>query len=50
MAVMSVISEWPNRVRKIFLTDKFNKHGYFALRIYKNGIYHEVIVDDFFPC
>ena len=34
----------------MFVSDQLNEQGVIAVKMYKNGIYHEVVIDDYFPC
>jgi len=44
------LAEWPDRVRKLFITDQVNKYGIYGLRMFYNGKRVEVVVDDLIPC
>ena len=50
LSVLSVLSEKPQRIRNLFLSDKQNKWGIYGMRICKNGEWKEVVVDDYIPC
>lgn len=50
LSILSVLAEEPERIMKIFITDRVNDWGVFAVIIKKNGIAKEVVIDDFFPC
>ena len=50
LSVLSVLSEVPTRITKLFLNDKQNNLGVYGLKICKNGEWKEVVVDDFIPC
>ena len=45
-----MISEKPERIRKLFLNERQNSFGIYGMRICKNGEWKEVVVDDFIPC
>ena len=45
-----MLSEKPERVRALFLSDQMNEQGVFGVKFYKNGLCHEIVVDDLFPC
>ena len=47
---MSVIAEFPERIKKIFLTDQINEAGVYGVRIYKNGAPITVVLDDHIVC
>lgn len=48
--MLSVIAEKPERITNLFITDRTNDFGVFAVLIKKNGIAKEVVIDEFFPC
>ena len=50
LSVLSVLSEVPSRIKKLFVHDKQNNLGVYGLRICKNGEWKEVVVDDYIPC
>jgi hypothetical protein len=35
---------------KLFLTDRTNEFGLYAVMVFKNGEAREVVIDDYFPC
>jgi hypothetical protein len=37
-------------VRNLFVSDKLQKEGIYAVRMYKNGEEQEVVIDDYIPC
>ena len=43
------IAENENRIRKIFLTDKINKEGCYAVRICERGNWKDILISDNFP-
>jgi len=40
----------PDRITKLFLTDRTNEFGIYAVIVKKNGEAKEVVIDDYFPC
>ena len=50
LSVLSVLTEKPHRVKKLFVSDQVISEGIFAVKMTKNGESVEVIVDDYFPC
>ena len=50
LSVLSVLSEKPQRIKNLFLSDKQNKFGIYGMKICKNGEWKEVVVDDYIPC
>ena len=49
LASLSAIAEYPNRIKKIFLTHEVNEAGCYAVTMYINGEKRTVVVDDYFP-
>jgi len=47
---LSSLAEVPSRITKLFLTDRLNEYGLYAVLVYKNGEAKEVVIDDYFPC
>jgi len=50
LCAVSSLAERPALVERIFVTKEYNEQGIYQLRICKNGEWHTVTVDDFFPC
>lgn len=50
LSAISVLTEYPDRVRKMFVSQKMNKQGVFGIKMYKNGERQTVIIDDSIPC
>lgn len=50
LSVLSVLTEKPDRVRRLFETDQVNPEGIFGLNMTKNGIKQMIVIDDFIPC
>eukprot|EP00347_Sterkiella_histriomuscorum_P017724 403348238 len=50
LSCLSVLAENPKRIMKLFVTDKVNDYGVYAIRICKNGEWKEVVIDDRIPC
>ena len=49
LASLSAIAEYPDRIKKIFLTHEINIAGCYAVTMYINGEKRTVVVDDYFP-
>jgi calpain-15 len=47
---MAVVSERPDILEKLFLTKQYNHFGIYEMRLCIDGIWENVIVDDYFPC
>jgi len=50
LSALSVLAENPNRITKLFLSDKVNEFAVYGIKICKNGEWKEVVVDDYIPC
>jgi hypothetical protein len=37
-------------IQKLFKTQEYNAEGLYVVKIFKNGEWKEVVVDDFIPC
>lgn len=49
LSSISSLAEYPERVKRIFLTKEVNEAGCYALQLYVNGEPHVVVVDDYLP-
>ena len=49
LTALSVLAEWPDRVRKLFIDDKVNDSGVYGAWVTKNGERFPVLVDDYIP-
>ena len=43
-------SEVARKLRDLFVTKEYNEEGFYQLKIYKNGQWIQVNIDDYFPC
>ena len=50
LSILSALAEVPERIMKMFVTDRTNEHGIYAVVMKKNGESKEVVIDDYFPC
>jgi hypothetical protein len=50
LSILSVLAEQPKRIMSMFITDRANEYGLYAISIIKNGEVREVVIDDYFPC
>ena len=50
LAAISSIAEKPDRLKRLFLTKKNHGNGLYALALCLNGIWEEIIMDDYAPC
>jgi calpain-15 len=39
----------PNRIKKLFAIRQANREGIYCIALCVNGIWEEVVIDDFFP-
>ena len=50
LSVLSVLTEVPSRISKLFEIDSRNDQGIWAVKLYKNGEWSEVVMDNYIPC
>ena len=50
MSALSSIAEYPELVKKLFVTKNYNKDGVYRVQLCKDGVWQEVTVDDYIPC
>lgn len=50
LAAISAIAEHPDRLKRLFLTSQNENNGLFAVALCLNGVWEEVILDDYAPC
>ena len=50
LAAVSSIAEKPGRLRRLFLSKKNHGNGIYAVAMCLNGVWEEIILDDFAPC
>lgn len=50
LSAISAIAERDNRIKKLFLQRNISKTGAYCVALCLNGMWEEVIVDDYFPC
>ena len=50
MSALACIAEFPDLVKKLFITRDYQRDGIYRVQFCKDGIWQEVTVDDFFPC
>ena len=49
MSSLSALAEYPERIKKIFITESTNEAGCYAVSLFINGEQRTVVVDDYFP-
>jgi len=50
LASLACMTEFPDRIRKIFVNQTKNEQGVYGVRMCKNGDQQLILVDDHFPC
>ena len=50
LSALSCLAQRPDLVRRLVLTQTYNPNGCYLVRLVKNGLWKNVIVDDYFPC
>eukprot|EP00826_Nyctotherus_ovalis_P053099 TRINITY_DN6845_c0_g2_i2.p1 TRINITY_DN6845_c0_g2~~TRINITY_DN6845_c0_g2_i2.p1 ORF type:complete len:802 (-),score=268.47 TRINITY_DN6845_c0_g2_i2:162-2567(-) len=49
LAAIAALAEFPGRVEKLFLQKERNEAGCYAVRLFINGQFVDIVVDDYFP-
>lgn len=49
MVAASAMAEKPKRLEKVFLNQKADVYGMYAVNLYTLGVPHTIVVDDFLP-
>jgi len=50
LATLSSISEYPDRIKRIFTSKATNKPGIYCMAMCITGMWEDIIIDDQFPC
>lgn len=50
LSSIAALCEYPGLIRKIFITEEYNKNGIYKLLLFIDGEYQVVYLDDYFPC
>lgn len=50
LSAIACVSERPFLIKRIIKTNDANDYGLFKVKLCKQGIWQEIILDDFFPC
>lgn len=50
LCALATLAERPHLVGRLFLTKDYKQNGAYRMRINKNGVWHELTIDDYFPC
>lgn len=50
LSSIASLTEWPNRVKKLFISRKVNEFGIYCVKLLLDGEWVAVYLDDFFPC
>ena len=50
LSALTVLTQNPNLIRRIFKTEEINEFGQYAVNLCINGEFQMVEIDDFFPC
>ena len=49
-SALAAMTEFPQRLLKVFTTKEVNKHGAYSVTFLISGIFVEILLDDYFPC
>jgi calpain-15 len=50
LCAVSCIAEMPHLVERLFITKEYNEEGIYRVKLFKNGEWMEIVLDDYFPC
>lgn len=50
LGAVASLAEHPQLLEKLFVNKTYNDEGVYRVRLCKNGEWHSVTVDDYFPC
>lgn len=50
LSALSSLAERPGMVKRLFITQEYNKEGIYKIKICKNGEWVVVTIDDYIPC
>ena len=50
LCAVSCIAEMPSLVERLFITKEYNEEGIYRVKLFKNGEWMEIVLDDYFPC
>jgi calpain-15 len=50
LSALAALAERPGLVKRLFITEEYNKEGVYKLRFCKNGEWIVVTIDDYIPC
>ena len=50
ISTISAMCEYPGLIQKIFVNKEYNPDGYYTLRLFIDGEYQIIYLDDYFPC
>lgn len=50
LSALAVVSERPDILEKLFITKQYNHFGIYEMRLCVDGLWQNIIVDDYFPC
>ena len=50
LSVLAALSEYPDRIQLLFLSDTINSSNVFGIKLCIDGLWEEIVIDDNFPC
>ena len=50
LSVLAALAEHPHRIKKLFDLSKTNVDGIWSVKMFKNGLDQEIVMDNFIPC
>ena len=50
LSCMAILASRPKQLRKLFVSDKYADRGLYVVKLFKQGAWQYVVVDDQIPC
>ena len=50
MGSIAALAETPSRIAKLFVNRDANPSGCYAINLCEQGLWREIIIDDYIPC
>jgi hypothetical protein len=50
MCLFAFLAEFPNLIDRLFIDKYYNSYGLYTLKLFINGTWEKVYIDDYIPC
>lgn len=50
MCLFSFFAEFPSLIDRVFIDKIYNSYGVYTLRLFINGTWEKIFIDDYIPC